>query len=55
MTLSNEARETLRRWLPMLLVAVGAWVVWRTLKQSFWTVFGLAWVIGWSGAWRWMF
>lgn len=47
MNLSVEHRETLRRWLPVLLAALGAWLLWRGLKKSFWTVFGLAWAFWW--------
>lgn len=48
MNLSIEQRETLNRWLPTILVAVGIWLVARGIRRLFWTVFGLAWVMYWT-------
>ncbi|HOX70101.1 MAG: hypothetical protein WAS23_04825 [Dokdonella sp.] len=49
MNLSVEQRETLSRWLPTLLVIGVAWLVARGLKRAFWTVFGIGWLMHWSG------
>lgn len=48
MVLSAESRETLRRWLPMIVVLVCVWLAARALRRSFWTVFGFAWMFCWT-------
>lgn len=41
--LSAGQRETLEKYLPLLLVVVVAWLAARSLRKSFWTLFGLYW------------
>ncbi|MBN8482481.1 MAG: hypothetical protein J0L88_12935 [Xanthomonadales bacterium] len=50
MNLSVEHRELLRRGMPLLLAGIGAWLLLRALKRSFWVVFGLAWAFWWVPA-----
>ena len=50
MNLSIDHRETLRRWMPMLLAALGAWLLLRGARRVLWTAFGMAWVFWWSVA-----
>lgn len=47
MNLSIDHRETLRRWMPMLLAALGAWLLLRGARRVLWTAFGMAWVFWW--------
>jgi hypothetical protein len=47
MNLSTEHRETLGRWMPLVLAVLAGWLLWRALKRSFWTAFGLAWAFWW--------
>jgi hypothetical protein len=49
MNLSIEQRETLNRWLPTILVALGIWLLARGIRRAFWAAFGLAWVMYWTG------
>lgn len=43
---SSVPRETLEKWLPLVVVAVLVWFVARGLKKMFWTAFGLFWAFG---------
>ncbi len=49
MNLSFQQRETLRRWLPTLLLIAGVWLLTRGIKRLLWAAFGLGWVMLWSG------
>ena len=51
MNLSIEQREVLQRWLPLILVIGGVWLLARGIRNLFWTVFGLTWAFVWSGGW----
>jgi hypothetical protein len=48
MILSNEHRETLKRWMPMIAVLIGIWLLARGMRRMFWPVFGLAWGLTWA-------
>jgi hypothetical protein len=54
MNVTAEQRQTLDKYLPWILAAVAAWFFTRGLKRTFWKLFGIAWVIYWSGGLRWM-
>lgn len=49
---SAAERSSLLRWLLVACAVLLAWNVWRGFKSLFWTVFGLAIAVFWSGAWR---
>lgn len=49
---SAAERSSLLRWLLVACAVLLAWKVWRGFKSLFWTVFGLAMAVFWSGAWR---
>jgi hypothetical protein len=54
--LSTLQRETLEKYLPVLLAIAVAWLLARGLKKMFWTAFGLFWAFratGMSHLWRW--
>ena len=43
----SPSRETLEKYLPVLLAIVVAWLLMRGLKKMFWTAFGLFWAFAW--------
>lgn len=50
---ANTAERS--QWLRWLLAAGAAfllWKAWRGFKSLFWTIFGLAMALYWSGVWR---
>ena len=51
MNLSIDQRETLQRWLPLVLAIGGAWLLLRGIRKLSGLLFGLAWVFAWSGGW----
>jgi len=44
--LSQSQRETLEKYLPLVVVALLAWFAARCLRRMFWTAFGLFWAFG---------
>jgi hypothetical protein len=44
--LSQDQRETLGKFLPLVVVALLAWFAARCFKRMFWTAFGLFWAFG---------
>lgn len=48
MVLSAEQRETMQKWLPVILAIVGIWWLARGMKNMFWTAFGLFWAYHWA-------
>ncbi|MEO5559901.1 MAG: hypothetical protein ABIO49_08715 [Dokdonella sp.] len=48
--LSTPQRETLEKYMPVLLAIGVAWLLARGLKKLFWMAFGLFWAFHWSGA-----
>ena len=44
--LSSAQRETLDKYLPLLLVAFIAWIAARCFRKMFWIAFGLFWAFG---------
>jgi hypothetical protein len=46
LNLSSVPRETLEKWLPLVVVAVLVWFAARSLKKMFWMAFGLFWAFG---------
>ena len=50
--LRTPSRETLEKYMPVLLALVVAWLVARGLKKMFWTAFGLFWAFGWMHPFR---
>jgi len=49
---TGPKRETLEKYLPVIIAIVVAWLLARGLKKMFWTVFGLFWAFHGSGASR---
>lgn len=45
-------RETLEKYLPVIIAIAVAWLLARGLRKSFWTLFGLSWAFYGSGASR---
>ena len=45
-------RETLEKYLPLILAVAVAWLLARGLRKMFWTAFGLFWAFHGSGASR---
>ena len=50
--LSSVPRETLEKYLPLVLVAIIVWLMARGLRKMFWTAFGLFWAFGGIGTLR---
>lgn len=53
--LSTPTRETLEKYIPVLLAIGVSWLLARGLKKVFWTAFGMYWAIhasGMSHFWR---
>ena len=44
--LSPSQRETLEKFLPLILVGVVLWLAARGIRKMFWTAFGLFWAFG---------
>jgi hypothetical protein len=44
--LSSSQRETLEKYLPLVIVALLVWFAARGLRKMFWTAFGLLWAFG---------
>jgi hypothetical protein len=49
MNLTLDQRETLRRWLPVLLMVALAWLAAGGGRKVFGMLFGIAWVMVWTG------
>lgn len=47
--LSEAQRETLDKYLPIVLAIAVAWIAARGIKKMFWTAFGLFWAFRASG------
>ncbi len=54
MNVTAEQRQTFEKYLPWILVLLAAWLFGRGLKKMFWTLFGLASMLWWTGAWYWL-
>jgi len=48
-------RETLEKYLPVILAIAAAWLLARGLKKMFWASFGLYWAVQWMHPLRWLF
>ena len=44
--LSSAQRETLDKYLPLIVVAILVWFAARGVRKMFWTAFGLFWAFG---------
>ena len=44
--LSPAQRDTLDKFLPVILVALVVWLAARGMRKMFWTAFGLFWAFG---------
>ena len=44
--LSSAQRQTLDRYLPLIVVAFLVWLLARCFRKIFWTAFGLFWAFG---------
>jgi hypothetical protein len=44
--LSQGQRETLEKYVPLVVVALLAWFAARCFRRMFWTAFGLFWAFG---------
>ena len=44
--LSSAQRETLDKYMPLLIVAFVVWFAARGFRKMFWTAFGLFWAFG---------
>jgi hypothetical protein len=53
--LPTPSRETLEKYLPVLLAIVVAWLFARGLRKMFWTAFGMFWAFQWMHPLRWLF
>ena len=49
---SQGQRETLDKYLPLILVALIVWLATRGMRKMFWTAFGLFWAFGGMGTLR---
>jgi hypothetical protein len=52
---STTDRATGWRWLLAIAAAFVLWKAWRGFKSLFWTVFGLAMAVYWTGLWHRLF
>ena len=52
--LSTSQRETLEKYLPLLLAVGVGWLAARGLKRSFWSLFGMLWALRFSGLLHWL-
>jgi len=53
--LRSPSRETLEKYLPIVLAILAAWLLARGLKKMFWTAFGLFWAFAWMHPFRHLF
>jgi hypothetical protein len=44
--LSSGQRETLDKYLPLIIAALIVWLAARGMRRIFWTAFGLFWAFG---------
>jgi hypothetical protein len=44
--LSSSQRETLDKYLPLIIAALIVWLAARGMRRIFWTAFGLFWAFG---------
>jgi hypothetical protein len=54
MNVTAEQQRTFEKYLPWILALLAAWVVGRGLRKMFWTLFGLAWMMWWTGGLHWL-
>ncbi|WP_395681107.1 hypothetical protein [Dokdonella sp.] len=52
--LSAGQRETLEKYLPLLLIVAVGWLAARGLRKSFWSLFGMFWALRASGLLHWL-
>ena len=53
--LSASQRETLEKYLPLVLVAILVWFAARGFRKMFWMAFAMFWAFGgWHGVSRWL-
>ena len=52
MNVSAEQRQAFEKYLPWILVLVAACLLGRGLRKMFWTLFGLASMLWWTGGWH---
>ncbi len=48
MVLSSEQRETMQKWLPLILAILGIWWVARGIRSALRIAFGFFWVWFWA-------
>lgn len=51
--LSASQRQTLEKYLPLLLAVGIGWLAARGLKKTFWSLFGMFWALRLSGLLHW--
>lgn len=51
----GAGRSTGWRWALAIVAVFVAWKTWRGFKSLFWTVFGLAMAVYWTGLWHRLF
>jgi len=54
LNLSASQRETLEKYLPLVVVAILVWFAARGLKKMAWTAFGLFWAFHWVHPLKWV-
>ena len=54
MNITAENRQMLEKYLPWMLAALAIWFVGRGLRKMLWTLFGLAWMLHWTGGFSWL-
>jgi len=52
--LSTSQRETLEKYLPLLLAVGIAWLAALGLRKTFWSLFGMFWALRFSGLLHWL-
>ena len=52
---TGAGRSTGWRWALAIVAVFVAWKAWRGFKSLFWTVFGLAMAVYWTGLWHRLF
>jgi hypothetical protein len=52
--LSNNQRELLEKYLPLLIALGVGWLAARGIKKTFWTLFGMFWAVRFSGLLHWL-
>lgn len=49
--MENTKEQSILRWVVLALSVFAAYKLWRAGRSMFWIVFGIGWVVYWTGGW----